>query len=440
MQAHRQQQQQSGNQSLQGNNAAQRNSNAAAGNSSGFTTANGHLAVPGANHAKSQGHGIPAVNLPNGLPATSQMAQRAVNGRPQAVMQGNQRLPPQFSTNSQMTEQGLHHFMQQAQQSRSAGPYPNQRQMAQTQLGHGSPNMANMNAFSNAGLGNHPNNMPPQAPNPQSPSVQQQMGQDPPPSGSADAANHGGASNAQQMPDLSQQQQMSRPTTLSSGHVPTVNAIQHQIQQSRPHLTTEEAKRQAGDELHKQLFDLSRRNALNAATGGYQSQQRLQQQNQQRARQPHVSSPSLFPHQSDGGDQHNPYLQNGVAANGNSQGRSSSPGNANSHQHNQQYARRYSQNVPMGPPSMASPGSNPAQLASPAMNISPTVPFSAVGNRTPTPGQSHGSRPQSGNGNVSVPMGMGQYDQQRPGSAQPPSSTLSAQSPGMSNAQTHQSQ
>ncbi|KAI9652501.1 MAG: chromatin modification- protein VID21 [Alyxoria varia] len=438
VQAHRQQQQQSGNQSSYGNNAAQRNGNSASGNPSGFTTANGHLAVPGSTQAKSQGHGTPAVNLPNGLPATSQMAQRAVNGRPQAVMQGNQRLPPQFSTTPQMTEQGLHHFTQQAQQqqSRSTGPYSNQRQMNQAQLGNGSPNMTNMNTFSNPGNLNHPNNIVPQAANPQSPSLQQQMGLNLPPSGSPDPANHGVASNVQQMPDQSQQQQMSRPTTLSSGHVPTVNAIQHQIQQSRPHLSTEEAKRQAGDELHKQLFDLSRRNALNAATGGYHSQQRLQQQNQQRARQPQVSAHSLFPHQSDGGDQHSPYLQNGVGANGNNQGRSSSPGNPSSHQHNQQYARQYSQNVSMGPPGMASPGSNPAQLASPAMNMSPTMPFPAVANRPPTPSQNHGSRPLSGNANVSVPMGVSQYDQKRPGSAQPPSSSLSAQSPGMANSQT----
>jgi len=272
----------------------------------GSSSANGNLAVPMPNQPRppSQNPAL-QIGMQNGLPSNAQMG---ANGRPQANMQGNQRLAPPFGAASPVNTENMQRLMQQAQQHRAIQQFQGQRPpsnpMQQT-YGRGSPNTTNVNGVSNPGMLAQFNNHLISTPGPMhSPGVPQTM-----PNGVA----------SYESPHLTQQllasstgtSQMTnvgttQPQSLSNGTIPAVNYLQHQIRASHPQLSQDEVRHRAGEQL-KDAYAQSRRNALNAAAGIHGASSVQQQQQQQ----PPSSSPFLQ-HQQQLPDNASPFQLNGM--------------------------------------------------------------------------------------------------------------------------------
>ena len=352
------------------------------GPSSTTATTNGHLAVPGSNHARSQGANGIAAGMSQNMPSSSQVAQVSIAGRPPSSMHGHQRLAPPYPTNpSSMNEHSIQHLMQQAhQQPRNPGPYQNGRPSVQNQYGHGSPNMgSSMSGIPNASMAGPYNGYPGTGAGQRSPEISQ-VARINPAIPSPEVTHSLPASNSMQYHSSVRQQSQSQPSTLSSGHVPTVHAVQHQIAQQNPHLSNVEVEQRASTQL-KQMIDQSRLSAINAAAGSTHGAKQHQHHN------PNSTGAHPFTNQASN-SQSSPVMQNGIASSNNA-----TPTNAM--QYHQQMQRQMQQ---------MNSARNATAMASPAMSHMGVQPYHSAPTRTPTPGQH--IRPPSSSGSAYAGMNM----------------------------------
>lgn len=406
LQAQQRQQQQSGNQPLYNSTLAQRMGNQIPGMSNGTTvTANGHLAVPGSNHVRSLGGHPMSMRFSHNMTSSNPVSQTAMGGRPPSSAPGHQRLAPPYGPQGPtMSDHSIQHIMQQAQQqqARNNNLYQGQRQSLQSQYGHGSPNLSNTSSLPNPNAVNQYNNynnstaLNGRSPEPSSALHQSPSSTNPSP----EMAHPMPASNNMQYHSNSgrQQQNASQPSTLSSGHVPTVNAVHHQIAQQNPHLSTEEVRQRASDQL-KNMIAQSQRNALNAAAGGAHSQ--LPQQHQQLPGAT-TTGPSTYGATS----QASPTMANGTMTGVSSQGHRVGGANVNSAsadmqaqsglQYQQQIHRQMHQ-LNTARNGLLNNSPHQPNVASPAMSQIGLQPYQG---RTPTPGGQ--MRPPSSGGGAAA--------------------------------------
>ena len=384
---------QQSNQPIYSNNIAQGVGGRPNQSIGGAPRANGHLAVPNAhNHRPQSSQQSVQLNMTSGNQTSGHLAaQLAANARQQSSASLQQRLPPQFA-NAQMTDPNIQQLMQ---QQRNQQVYQAQRQLSQGNMGHGSPNMGGVNGMSNTSMmnqfaGSNGDTM-------QSPRL---------PQGTQSGS-------TQTSPDMTHQLLASQfmpgrpqhPHQLSSGHVPALESLRHNISQTNPQLTENEVLTMATSQLQKSMtqnnipqdntVNYAQNRALNAAAGLQIPQQRP------------VGPQSPFL------NQQSPFMQNSMAPTP-MQARSDSPANMLQHQQ-QQYTQSMQAHVSqqMRRNGMVSPTASGNPQSSPPMGQ--VMPFTNGHARTPTPAQ---MRPPSAN------MTM---DAQRPGSAQ--THPLSAQSP-----------
>lgn len=294
-----------GNQPLYSSGIAQRmGSHARNGDASAAPQTNGHLAVPMANvpRSYSQQQAIQG-GLPNGGQTSNRLARMGMAGRSQPSMHGQDRAGPQYHATGQMNEQNIQQLMQQAQQqSRTNAQYPVQRPMSQNQFNRGSSNLAHTNGASNMNVLGHFNQA--NAPNGDT------AGSPRPTTGTMHGSGHGSPDMANLAPQNQGSGHASQPQSLSTGQVPTVIGLQHQLMQQHPgmaleeiqRLTTHELKMRVEDPSRGNSYDRSRQNAINAATGMHSNLQ--QQQQQQSLRQAGPQSPYVQQQRS------SPYMQN----------------------------------------------------------------------------------------------------------------------------------
>lgn len=425
LQVQQQQARQSGNQALY-NGIAQRMGSMP----NGTTTANGHLAVPGQGQGRAMPQQAGQMNIPNGARPNSQLAaQLAANGRPPANLSNQQRLAPQANGSVGTADQ--QNMQQILQQQRSLQQFQQQQAAQQHRASPGIINgMSNQNVngtfnghLSSGGDASQSPNLGPAMPDGQhqaSPNMSQQM-------------MASGAGQHRRTPSQPQPQQ------LSSGHVPAIYNLQHQIAMNNPQLSQEQVNLRAQQQL-KHMMHQSRQNALNAASG-VSSQLAVQT-----PMHPPASNNTQYPQNV--GQQN--YNQNGMLSSNHAQGRSASPANPTAQQQHQNYQQQLRQQMYNQSRIAGSNGMNNA--ASPAMSTANVNGMGFNGNipRTSTPvsagvTQAQGMRPPSQNaGSMGMqPLNGSPFDQQqqqqRQGSAQIGTPRLATQSPRPLSSQGQQS-
>ncbi|KAK8216829.1 RNA polymerase II transcription elongation factor SpEAF [Zalaria obscura] len=215
-----------------------------------MATHNGHLAVPGmgmqGNVPQAQMANMRA-GMPNQTPSTD--AQRIALQQRQAQYQSQQMPNQQYQMNNRVSpanSQGINHLGNQVSNSQG--------------INHLGNNQAPNGQGINAGMqgNNTPHNVSGMGGN------QMQQGQN----------NHQGnsqgpsASPHMPPPPNPQQSQQSHPQQLSSGHVPAIAQITHQIKSQNPSLSPEQVKAMTSEALKKNYYNQqARQNALNAASG-----------------------------------------------------------------------------------------------------------------------------------------------------------------------------
>lgn len=313
-------------------------------------------------------------SLTNGVSAANQFAQMGMGARGQASLHGQDRSAPQYNGSGQISEQNIQQLMQQAQQqSRSTPQYPVQRPPSQNQFNRSSSSLAHPNGATNLNMMGHLNGETAQSPRPATSGLH--------------GSNHGSPDLAHQMPaqhyavgeqvsqSQSQSQPLSQPQSLSTGQVPAVVRLQHQIMQQHPGVNSDELRAMTDSQLKSMLdsnranntYDRSRQNAINAATGMHgnmaqQTQAHLQQQ-QQRQQGPqspylHQTQPATSAAQQHQQPQGSPYASNGMIPTSSHASQAiSNPTNAAAVQHNKNYAQqmRQSTSQQMARNTMASP-------------------------------------------------------------------------------------
>ncbi len=202
--------------------------------------------VPPAGSVQARSHtpqGVIQNSIANGVMSGAQMGLQSIPQAPmQMNVQGQPRLPNQASTENlriamqqraiQMSNQQFQLQQQQAQQHNL-----NQPGVAHvaTQGGGIVPGLGtpNLNGASSASMG---------------------------------VSGPVGSSGSPRMAQLSIPQG-GQPQTLSSGHIPAVSHISHQLQAQNPHLSPDQIRQLTNERLKGHLYQQTRQNALNAAAG-----------------------------------------------------------------------------------------------------------------------------------------------------------------------------
>lgn len=350
-------------------NSAQRLANGQPGSA---PQTNGHLAVPGQGQQQRQ---------------FSQQQQQLQQAQQQPQPQGQQFQVPNGASTSQMQQMLA---MQQAQQrlQRQQDPNLQQQMMRQQSQGmqfQGQRPMSNQ-AQLNRAAGNNA-------------AMLGQFSQSQ--SGDSNQAQHSFATNEQGVPQ-----------SLSSGRVPAVAIVQHQIAQQNPGISKDELDRLTSEQLNRMIesqrssgttaLDRSRQNAINAATGLHGAGQHSRQSSSgQHSVQAQAQNQAAH-----GAQQQSANGYNSMLASNNLQARSASPGQGQSstgyaNQMRQAVSQQMQRNgVQSG--SMARPA---ASMASPSMQAAQQS------------GQ-QAQRPASSSMQPPTGPGIGQLDASRPGSAQ----------------------
>ncbi|KAL1635175.1 hypothetical protein SLS56_001927 [Neofusicoccum ribis] len=193
-------------------------------------------------------------NMPNGAIPGMPM------GMPQAQMQMNmpgQRLQPHQVQDMRMVMQqrNLNNLTQQQQQ------YVLQQQQQQAQQMNRANNMSGGHMGGTSNSSSNGSNM-------QNPAMlTANMGA--PKANGANNGNMNGIQGSSASPRLAAPSPATpqQPQALSSGHVPQITNLTHEIQLQHPNLSQAEASRIAGDRMNQKLQQNARQNALNAASG-----------------------------------------------------------------------------------------------------------------------------------------------------------------------------
>ncbi|TKA78570.1 hypothetical protein B0A49_01780 [Cryomyces minteri] len=218
---------------------------------------NGHL-QPGQHNGQSRPH-APQHGVPNHMQGSMLPPQMGMQGVPQAQMQANMQGQQRMPNHSSPQDPRM--VMEANRQAQQRGlQMPNAGQQFQVSNGqhlspgaqHASGNMPNPALL--AAMASNSNN------------------------GASGSANMSSSMSGHNMssprmpppPSMSQQNGTHvQPQPLSSGHIPTINQLHHQIAASNPHMSPDQVKRATTEQMRTQLSQQTqqRQQALNAATG-----------------------------------------------------------------------------------------------------------------------------------------------------------------------------
>lgn len=213
----------------------------------------------------------------------------------------------------------------------------------------------------------------------------------------------------------------SRPQALSSGQVPQLVLLEHDIQRANPQMSPSDVRQQATEQL-KSAF---RRKALDSATGAPQGQNpgqhahQTMQQQQVQAQQHHGGgSQSPYQHPAPTPQMQSPFQQNGILATNRhpSQQQGVQPPGMTTQQAQYQAAMRHSmiqqQQLHQMPNANGAAGSPSPLMGHLQQGFPQTI------NRTTTPGGQNMRPPSRSTSGYEVQSGYGFHDMhQRPGSA-----------------------